>query len=53
MLEHLKSRLIENREQILMQDEMKVNMKRMQESFKSGGDTVTGLVGSFRKLEVD
>lgn len=52
MIEHLKSRLIEKREEILMQDEMKVNMKRIQDNFKSG-DVVTGLVGSFRKLEVD
>lgn len=52
MIELLKQKLEEKRKVILLQDKMGVNMKLMEQSFKTG-DFVKGLVGNFRKLEVD
>lgn len=52
MIELLKQKLEEKRKIILLQDKMGVNIKLMEQSFKTG-DFVKGLVGNFRKLEVD
>lgn len=52
MIDNLKRKLEEKRDVILLQDQMLVNMKLMEQSYKTG-DFVKGLVGNFRKLEVD
>lgn len=52
MIDTIKAKLEERKEIILLQDKMCVNMKLMEQSFKTG-EFVKGLVGNFRKLEVD
>ncbi|XP_063698146.1 clavesin-1-like [Culicoides brevitarsis] len=52
LIQNLKAKLTEKREKILLQDKMAVNIPLIEQSFKTG-DFVQGLVGNFRKLEVD